>query len=281
MLGDCGLKRLGVAYHGDRPEAEPHQQPGEPPRAAGPRPRPGLSGLRGALRARHLHAQDCRATRRAGQHPPVGHGHPVSPVGPVPRPGSAPPLSMISIVSTPPCTRAVMLALVAPLCLAMLVSASAPRNRRCSRWGRQPAVQVSIDGNRNGGLAGELAEGGGQARVAQDLRLDAVDELAQLGHQLLGLIVRGGDCFGGGGIGRQIQPGQPELHGEVDEFLLGRRMQVALGPALASSWTPPECGAAAPGAYLLYLLVWQLELVAARAIARLMRCPPCPGRRGG
>jgi hypothetical protein len=29
MLGDCGLERLGVAYRGDRPEAEPFEQSGE------------------------------------------------------------------------------------------------------------------------------------------------------------------------------------------------------------------------------------------------------------
>jgi hypothetical protein len=44
----------------------------------------------------------------------------------------------------------------------------------------------------DGGLVGELTQSGGQAEVGQDLRLDAVDELAQLGHQLLGLLVRGG-----------------------------------------------------------------------------------------
>ena len=59
--------------------------------------------------------------------PPVTATRSASPVRPVPRRGFAPPrpLSVISIVSMPPCWRAVTLALAAPLCLMTFVSASA------------------------------------------------------------------------------------------------------------------------------------------------------------
>ncbi len=76
----------------------------------------------GELRTQHGSGRP-RAGEQIRRPPPRS----ASPVSPVPRPLSAPPrpLSLTSTASTPRCRRAVTRALVAPLCRATLVSASA------------------------------------------------------------------------------------------------------------------------------------------------------------
>jgi hypothetical protein len=69
------------------------------------------------------------------------------------------------------------------------------------------------------------------SKVGEDLRLDAVDQVPQLGHELFGLLVRGGHGLRGGRPGRQVQPGQAELHGERDQLLLRAVVQVTLDAA--------------------------------------------------
>jgi hypothetical protein len=102
--------------------------------------------------------------------------------------------------------------------------------RRVLGLARQPPGQGRIDRDRERCLVGELAEGRRQPEVGEDLRLDAVDQVPQVGHQLPGLLVRGGHGLRGR-PGRQVEPGQPELHGERDQLLLGAVVQVTLDAA--------------------------------------------------
>ena len=55
----------------------------------------------------------------------------------------------------------------------------------------------------------------GQPPVGQDLRVDAADQVAQLGQRQLRLLVRLADAAGGRRARRQVQLGQAELHGQA------------------------------------------------------------------
>ena len=75
----------------------------------------------------------------------------------------------------------------------------------------QPPGQGGVDRYGDRCLLGELGERRRQPQVGEDLRLDAVDQVPQVGHELFGLLGRGCHGLRGGRPGRQVQPGQAEL----------------------------------------------------------------------
>ena len=93
---------------------------------------------------------------------------------------------------------------------------------------RQAARQGDVDVDLDRGAAGGVGDGGPQATVGQDLRVDAADQLAQLGEGLLRLLLRLVDACGGGRAGRQVEPGEPQRHRQRDQALLGAVVEVAL-----------------------------------------------------
>ena len=75
-------------------------------------------------------------------------------------------------------------------------------------------------------------QGGVEAAVGEDRRVDAPDEVAQLGEGRLGLVVGvGHERLGLLGVGVEALAGPAEVHGERDEPLLGAVVQVALDAA--------------------------------------------------
>ena len=239
MLGDGGVEPAGVPGHRDDVEAEPLQQPGQALPQQDPvlgQDYPDRGCLLLVLVARNLHAQDGRAAGRAGQqHPAAGHGHPVGQAG---QAGAAGGVGAAAAVvadlqhqdaAAGPGGHA---GAGRPAVLGDVGERLGRREvGRVLDLARQPPGQGGVDRHGDRCLVGELAERRRQPEVGQDLRLDAVDQLPQLGHQLLGLLVRGGHGLRGGRPGRQVEPGQAELHGERDQLLLGAVVQVTLDAA--------------------------------------------------
>ena len=89
----------------------------------------------------------------------------------------------------------------------------------------------SDDLDREGRAARERPEGGLEPVVAEHGRMKPARELAQLLERELQLLAeRRKDCSCGRGILLQAFLGDPQLHGEGDEALLGAVVEIALEP---------------------------------------------------
>lgn len=85
-----------------------------------------------------------------------------------------------------------------------------------------------MDGDRDGGLAGQFPRGAGQAEFGEVLRPDALHDLPERDHQVLGLLVRDGQWPGGGRVVGYVEPGQSQLEGEAGQPGLRAVVHVAL-----------------------------------------------------
>ena len=88
-----------------------------------------------------------------------------------------------------------------------------------------------VDADRDRAAGGQRGQRGVEAAVGEDGRVDAADQVAQLGERLLDLAVR--VLQGGGGlrVARRLAPGGAQLDAEGHQPLLGAVVQVALDAA--------------------------------------------------
>ena len=83
-----------------------------------------------------------------------------------------------------------------------------------------------------GDRAGHRRQGGVEAPVGEDRRVDAAGEVAQLDQRLLGLAVGVVDQGPGRvGVGVELLLGPAQVHGQGDQSLLRAVVQVALDAA--------------------------------------------------
>ena len=88
---------------------------------------------------------------------------------------------------------------------------------------------MRADLDRHARAVGEAGERRVQPAVGEHGGMDAPDEVAQLAHRPLGLLVRGGeDRVGAVGIRLELAARPPELHADVGQPVLRAVVQVAL-----------------------------------------------------
>jgi hypothetical protein len=99
--------------------------------------------------------------------------------------------------------------------------------------GRRQAVgEADVRLDRHLAALGQLTHRGRQPEIGEDLRVDPVDLLPDRGERLLGLPMGLGDERTGAAlVVTHLQLGQPELHGQQDQVLLGAVVQIPLDPA--------------------------------------------------
>lgn len=83
------------------------------------------------------------------------------------------------------------------------------RSGACSATVRM-AGQLALHPHRDRRLIGEITQCGGQAAVSEDLWPDAVNELTQLDHELLGLVMGICDASCRSRVVGQVMPGHQE-----------------------------------------------------------------------
>ena len=188
--------------------------------------------------ARQLHVQQRRPAGRAGQPqtvPPTAATRSASPARPVPAAGSAPPRRRrgsparagrrpAAATTRPAARRCAWRRWPAP---------PRPRSRRSPRPPAAAAPAAASRRRRAPASGRRRPDGAPPAPVGQDLRVDAADQLPQLGQGLLRLLVRAAPPDRRRRSVGQVEPGQAELHGQRDQPLLGAVVQVAFdAPAL-------------------------------------------------